>query len=648
MQIDELYNLYNLIERHRKLYYEQDAPEISDSEYDNLVIKLKELEKKYPDSARKNFWDKVGGKTNELFAKVEHKTPMLSLDNVFNFDELKNFFNRVNVDNDFICEMKIDGLAVSLIYEDGIFIRGATRGDGHTGEDVTENLKMIKSLPLKIENKNFPRGIVEVRGEVLMNTKNFNELNKIRALNKQTLFANPRNAAAGTLRQLNKNIVAERNLDILIYYLVDAEKFGLNTQNDVLSWLNNFKFPVQSAFKYCKNLNDVENFIIQWQDEKNNLNYMTDGVVIKFNNISQWNNIGSTVHHPKWAVAYKYKSERVKTKLISVEFSVGRTGTITPVAILEPVQISGTVVQRASLHNAEYLAKIRIGDIVTVEKAGEIIPQIVDDDNIMKIPVKCPVCNSEVIKIPGESAYKCSNKFCPAILKESLKYFASRKCMDIKGLGNRLAAQLTESGKIKKLSDLYNLTLFDLTSLEKTGVKTAQKILNEIEKSKTRPLYALVAGLGINYIGIQTAELLMKNFKSLDELANADEKNLLKVKGIGKIAARSIHEFFNDQDNMKLIEDFKLIGFSENANNNNEAGILSGKLFVFTGKLNLMTREQAWEKVINLGGKISSSVSSKTDFLVVGGKAGAKLNKARELNIKIISEQEFINLIGGK
>ena len=674
--MERLNELYNLIEHHAKLYYDEDAPEISDFEYDALVKELKELEKNHPDLARKDFLThKVGGSASELFAKVQHETPMLSLDNVFNNEELENFFTRINLENfkaeNFVCEMKIDGLAVSLIYENGIFVKGATRGNGQIGEDVTENLKLIDSVPKKL--KNAPEGRLEVRGEVLMTLERFRAVNKIREERGENPFANPRNAAAGTLRQSEKNnhVIKERGLDIFLYYVVDAQKFGIKTQSDALKSLAAWGLPVQKAYEFCETLNDVEKFISKWQTERENLNYVTDGAVIKLDDLTQWQEIGATSHAPKWAVAFKYPPEEAKTKILEIQISVGRTGVLTPVAILEPVRLAGTVVQKASLHNADEISRkdIRVGDVVKVRKAAEIIPEVVEVDKsartgnekIFTMPKNCPVCNSEVVKIPGEVAHRCINRAsCPAQLKESLKYFASRDGMNIKGLGNTLAASLLKSGKVKILSDIYKLELEDWIGLEWTSLKKGEKItvrrvqitmaesiMNEIENSKSRPFVNFLTALGISDVGKNTAGLLVEHFGNIDAMINADENEIASIEGVGPVIARSVHEFFKTDANLKLIEEFRKMNFkmSGDFENSISENRFENKIFVFTGTLSSMTREEAGEKVKSLGGKVSNSISKKTSYLVAGDKTGSKLIKAEKLGVKILNEQEFLDFI---
>ena len=652
--------LYRLVKYHAGLYYDKDSPEISDSEYDALVRELNELERDYPEFARKDFLThNVGGSPSELFAKVNHDIPMLSLDNVFNPQELVNFFERIKAEGSFTCEMKIDGLAVSLVYEDGIFIRGATRGNGKTGEDVTANLMLVDSVPKKLINA--PSGRVEVRGEVLMTLDRFNAVNEKRSENGEKLFANPRNAAAGTLRQSEKNnhVISERGLDIFLYYLVDAEKFGVKSQSGALKWLSEHGLPVQSACRLCKNLDEVNDFISFWQNERYKLNYVTDGVVIKLDDLTKWPEIGSTSHAPKWAAAYKYPPEEAKTRLKDIIISVGRTGVLTPVAILEPVRLAGTQVSRAGLHNADEIARkdIRIGDIVRVRKAAEIIPEIIDSDinsrtgneKVFVMPEKCPACNSEIIKIPDEAAYRCPNRAsCPAQLKESLKYFASRDGMNIKGIGKKLAEKLTASGKIKRLSDIYTLTADDWKNLDKIAELSANNILSQLEISKSRPFENLVTALGIPDVGKNTAVLITEHFGNIDALISADEENLASIEGVGPVIAHSVYEFFRNDENLQMINDFKAMGFNMSCKIKTSGSELTGKIFVFTGTLENMTRDEAGGKVKSLGGKVSGSVSKKTDYVVAGDMAGSKLKKAESLGVKILTEQEFLSIINDR
>lgn len=650
--------LYGLVKYHASLYYDKDSPEISDAEYDALVRELNQLEKDYPQYARKDFLThNVGGSPSNLFAKVEHSTPMLSLDNVFTPDELSAFFERIDAEG-FVCEMKIDGLAVSLVYEDGIFVRGATRGNGRVGEDVTENLRLVDAVPKKLIDA--PSGIVEVRGEVLMTSERFNAVNALRESRGEKLFANPRNAAAGTLRQSEKNnhVIAERGLDIFLYYLVDAEKFGVTTQAGALTWLSEHGLPVQEAYKVCNTLDDVKDFISRWQEERFTLGYATDGVVVKINNLTRWPEIKATSHAPRWAVAFKYPPEEARTRITDIIISVGRTGVLTPVAILEPVRLAGTQVSRAGLHNADEIARkdIRRGDIVRVRKAAEIIPEIIEADKdsrtgneeIFTMPEKCPICGSLIVRLPHETAYRCPNRAsCPAQLTESLKYFASRDGMNIKGIGKKLAEKLTASGKINSLSDIYTLTADDWLELDKIAMKSAENILSQLEDSKSRPFANLITALGIPEVGKNTAALITEHFGNIDALMNADEESLAEIDGVGTVIAHSVHEFFRNEGNLRMIEAFRKMGFVLENETTGKSTELEGKTFVFTGTLETMTRDEAGERVKALGGKVSGSVSSKTDYVVAGEKAGSKLRKAESLGVKILTENEFLSMTGG-
>ena len=654
--------LYELVKHHAGLYYDKDNPEISDAEYDALVRELRQLEADYPQYARKDSpTQTVGGSASELFAKVEHSTPMLSLDNVFTPDELVNFFSRNDAES-FVCEMKIDGLAVSLIYEDGIFVRGATRGNGRVGEDVTENLMLVDAVPKTLNDA--PSGRVEVRGEVLMTWERFNAVNASREAKGEKLFANPRNAAAGTLRQSAKNnhVISERGLDIFLYYLVDAERLGVTTQSGALSWLAGHGLPVQTAYKVCDDIDSVNEFVEKWHDERYNLGYVTDGVVVKVNDLTRWPEIGATSHAPRWAVAYKYPPEEARTRITDIIISVGRTGVLTPVAILEPVRLAGTQVSRAGLHNADEVARkdIRKGDIVNVRKAAEIIPEVVSVDKeartggeeVFAMPERCPACDSEIVRLPHETAYRCPNRAsCPAQLAESLKYFASRDGMNIKGIGKSLAKHLTASGKIHKLSDIYTLTLDDFMealSKDKVRRKSAENIIAELEASKSRTLANLITALGIPEVGKNTAELITEHFGNIDALMNATEEDLAGIEGVGEVTARSVHEFFRNDDNRTMIEDFRAMGFrmgEAKIEAVSSDGGLAGKTFVFTGALETMTRDEAGDRVKALGGRVSSAVSKKTDYVVVGDKAGSKLKKAESLGVKILTEEEFLAMM---
>ena len=650
---EQMNDLYALIEHHANLYYNEDNPEISDAEYDDLVKQLKELEKEHPEFVKPDFLThRVGGQA--LFSKVKHAVPMLSLDNVFDEDELSGFFSRLlSTSSGYTCELKIDGLAVSLIYEDGIFIRGATRGNGHIGEDVTANLLQIESLPKRL--KNAPKGTVEVRGEVLMKKDRFERINALKEERGESIFANPRNAAAGTLRQKEQDVVKERGLDIFLYYLVDAPKYGVKSQFEALQWLEAHGLPTQKAVSFCPSLSEVNEFIRDWHERRNTLDYVTDGVVIKLDNLTQWDSIGSTSHAPRWAVAYKYPPEEKETRLLDIQISIGRTGILTPVAVFEPVQLAGTQVERASLHNADEIIRkdIRIGDMIRVRKAAEIIPEVVSSNKLRRtgteqvftMPERCPVCGAEVIRVEG--AHRCVNRAsCPAQLKESLKYFASRDVMDIKGLGDSLAEKLIKTNKIKTITDIYRLNASDLLKLEKVKEKTANTIMAGIEASKKRPVVNVITALGIPDVGKSMAQLFVNHFGSLDAMMTATEAEVASIEGVGDVIAHSVCEFF--RENRGLITQLKELGLNTEQTSHEVikvSDVLSGKTFVFTGTLMTMTRDEASHKAQRLGAKVSGSISAKTDYLVAGDKAGSKLQKAEKLGIKILTEQEFLDLV---
>ncbi|MDR1376335.1 MAG: NAD-dependent DNA ligase LigA [Synergistaceae bacterium] len=661
--------LYEQILHHARLYYEEDAPIISDAEYDALLRELIELEQAHPQWARPDSPTKrVGSVALEKFIKIEHKRPMLSLDNVFDTGELRSFADRLEtaVDGDgkraLVCEMKIDGLAVSLIYEDGVFVRGATRGDGRVGEDVTENLRTIKTLPLRLSKP--ASGRLEVRGEVLITREQFAELNRIREENGEPLFANPRNAAAGSLRQLDSKITASRGLSVFLYYIVDAPSRGVFRQSGTLAWLAEHGLPTQEAWALCDSIEDVTAFIENWHERRFDLNYVTDGVVVKLDDITLWDRLGSTSHAPRWAVAFKYPPEVVFTRVLSIDISVGRTGVLTPVANLDPVQVGGTTVQRAGLHNEDEVRRkdIRVGDRVRLHKAGEIIPEIVDVDKdartgaevSFEMPEKCPACGSPVVRLPGEVAVRCPNRSsCPAQLKEGIRYFASRGGMDIRGLGDKLAEQMVEKNIVRSLPDIYALTEDDIVNMERMGAKSAQNLLDAIEQSKKRPLSALIAALGIRFVGDKIAEILADRFSSMEALQDVSEEELALVDGIGPVIASSVEAFFRDSANRELLSRFKesgLAAFEPQAGEDklkaSRDEIFSGMTVVFTGELLSITRSEAEKRVKELGGKATNSVSSKTSLVVAGAKAGSKLEKAEALGVKVIDETEFLAMLG--
>lgn len=652
--------LYETIERHAKLYYEEDSPVIPDTEYDALLRELTELERAHPEYARPDSpTRRVGGAVLNSFAKIKHEQPMLSLDNVFDEGELRAFAARLSLEKpSFVCEMKIDGLAVSVVYEDGVFVRGVTRGDGKVGEDVSENIRTLKNLPMKLKGDAAEfAGRVELRGEVIMTREQFAALNKAREENEEPLFANPRNAAAGSLRQLDSRVTAARGLSAFLYYIVDARERGVTTQSEALRLLKKWGLPVQSAWEVCS-LDEAVAFIETWRDKRRELDYATDGVVLKLDDINFWEELGATSHAPRWAIAYKYPPETVYTRVLGIEVSVGRTGALTPVANLEPAQVGGTTVSRASLHNEDEVHRkdVRVGDRVKIHKAAEIIPEIIEVDKSARtgaevpfeMPCLCPACDSPVVRLPGEVVLRCSNRAsCPAQLKEGLRYFASRACMDIRGLGDKLAEQLIESRLVQNLADVYALDMDKLLTLDRMAEKSAQNLLTSLENSKKRDASALLAALGIRLVGRRAAELLVENFGSVDAMRRATEEELSGVDGIGGEIASSVAAFFRVATNVELLRRLESCGLNMKgafAARPAEGLPFSGMTVVFTGELPTLSRSSAEEKVKSLGGKATSGVSSKTGLVVAGENAGSKLSKAEKLGVRIVDEAEFLRM----
>jgi DNA ligase (NAD+) len=655
--------LVDELNRHGRLYYVLDAPEIEDDQYDALMRELLELEKKYPSWVRPDSPSKrVGGAVLDSFVKVEHRQPMLSLEDVFSEEELLAWLKRAaeGVERPWIpwcCELKIDGLAVSLVYEDGLFVQASTRGDGHIGEDVTENLKTVKDLPLKLVDD--VSGHLELRGEVYMSKEGFARLNAEREEAGLPLFANPRNAAAGSLRQLDSAVAAKRHLRLFTYYIQQSQSLGIHSQSEALQWLSSHGLPVQKAWKPAEDEKSVLAFLREWSSRRFELPYATDGVVFKADSTEYWAALGANVKTPKWAVAYKYPPEEQRTRVENISVSLGRTGALTPVAQLTPVLISGTVVRRASLHNEDEIQRkdVRVGDWVWVRKAGEIIPEIVRVDRESRsgsempfaMPKNCPVCGASLVKLPDEAALRCPNRSCPAQLTQGLIHFASRQGMDIRGMGDKLAAQLVESGLVKKFSDLYSLRPETLMKLERMGEKSAEKLTNAIERSKARPLRFLLTALGIREVGAGVAAELASHFRSIDEIASAGRERLAEISGVGPVIAESIEAFFAEDHNRQMVEELKSMGVqTENSSPQERVdGPLSGKTFVFTGELSRMPRQQAQELVTSLGAKATNSVSKKTSYVVVGESPGSKAEKARAAGVPLLGEEEFFKMIEG-
>ena len=671
-EIQEKYKkLRSEIEYHNNLYYNEDKPIISDMEYDKLMRELKDFEKNYPelleekDNEKNSPTQKIGGTASEKFSKVRHRTPMLSLSNTYNISEIEDFDKRVkkiimseideNNDEDleYILELKLDGLSISLIYENGELVQAVTRGDGQVGEDVTENIREISSIPKKLKE---PVSL-EVRGEIILPISNFNRINQEREDDGEDVFANPRNAASGTIRQLDKTIVAERGLDCYLYYLVNAENYGINTHLESIEYIKNLGFQTTGVFEKYTDFTELEKSIDKWHDKRKTLNYETDGLVIKVNNFSLYETLGYTTKSPRWAIAYKFPAEQVKTKLLDVTFQVGRTGVITPVAELEAVNLSGSVVKRASLHNFDEIHRknIKIGDNVIVEKAAEIIPQVVNvvfedrTGNEIEItePINCPVCNSELSHEEGLVALKCHNPLCPEKVKRQIAYFVSRDAMNISGLGDKIVEKFIELEKIKTVVDIYSLKNYreELENLEKMGKKSVDNLINNIEASKTRDFSKVLYALGIPFVGKFNANLLAKTFGNIENLKNQSIENLLAVKGIGEKVAIAVNTFLNNKINWKIITDLQNIGlqfaFNEVETKEINDNPIKGKNFLATGKLQKYKRNDIKDIILSKGGNYLSAVSKNLDFLIAGEKAGSKLEKAEKLGIRVLTEEDF-------
>jgi DNA ligase (NAD+) len=649
--------LRDQIQHHDFKYYVEDNPEISDYEYDQLVKELENLEMQFPalitpDSPTQ----RVSGEAVKEFPSVEHRAAMLSLDNTYNFDELREFHKRVLKkisECKYVVEPKIDGLGVALVYEDGKFIRGATRGDGKVGEDVTLNLKTIRSIPLKIEDDRLVN--FEVRGEVYMPLPGFREMNKKREEKGEPVFANPRNASAGSIRQLDPKIPASRPLDIFIYSLSYTEGLGFHTHWDSQSALKNAGFKVNPKAKLCSDLEEVIKYCEELESKRDEMGYEIDGAVIKVNELEHQRILGETTKHPRWAIAYKFKARQATTTLLDIKWQVGRTGAITPVAKLEPVEVGGVTISRATLHNEDEIRKkdLRKGDVVLVERSGDVIPQVIKpitekrpaDSEPFEMITECPECKGEIIRPEGEARWRCTNLQCPAQLKRRIQHFASRNAMDIEHLGPETVDKFLDAELIKGLDDLYSLEKKDILKLEGFEEKSAENLLNAIDKSKKCDLSRLIFGLGIRHVGQYAAQLLAFRFKNIDRIAEAKLEELENIKGIGKETAESIASFLGDPSNKKLIDTLKNHGVNPKEE---EGGPLEGKQFVFTGSLEDFSREEASEAVTRLGGMVSNSVSKNTDFLVAGDKAGSKLEKAKKLGVKVIGEEEFNKIIKGE
>ena len=655
-RIEELISLINY---HNEKYYNQDSPEIEDFEYDNLMKELIKLEEENPELKRNDSpSNRVGGKPLDKFEQVVHKIPMLSLSNAYSWEDLKDFDSRVREavgsDVEYVVEFKIDGLSVGLNYNNGIFESGATRGNGIVGENITKNLMTIKNIPLNIDEK----GELTVRGEVYISKKDFEEINKIQEEQDQPLYANPRNLAAGSLRQLDSKLTAKRPLDIFIFNLEDINSKQFKTHSESLEYLKQLGFHVSPEFKVFKTMDEIIEYIKYWTEHREDLGFGIDGMVIKVNNLAQREQMGYTAKSPRWAIAYKFPAERKETKLLDIVVEVGRTGTITPTAVLEPIRLAGTTVSRATLHNEDYINEkdIKINDTVLVQKAGDIIPQVVEvikekrtgEEIEFKMPEECPVCGEPTVRLEGEAAVKCINISCPAQIRRGIIHFASREAMDIDGLGESIITLLLKQDLIKDISDLYYLKKEQISVLERMGDKSATNLINAINKSKENDLWRFINGLGIKLIGTKAAKILASEFKDLDKLMNATEQELINLEEFGQTMADSVVEFFKEEKNISVIEKLKEAGVNTKLIESDDADI--PKIFekmkiVLTGTLPTLKRNDAKEMIEKRGGKATSSVSKSTSFVLAGEEAGSKLTKANDLGIKVIDEEKFLQLI---
>ena len=667
------------IEKHNNLYYNEDNPIISDMEYDKLIRELRDLEETDPNlkveyeiknskvgfgsekSENENVspTEKIGGIASEKFSKVRHRVPMLSLSNTYNISEIEDFDKRVKkiIDVkkkiDYVLELKLDGLSISLIYENGVLKQGITRGDGQIGEDVTENIMEIESIPKKLKE---PISL-EVRGEVILPISEFGRINQEREDEGEDVFANPRNAAAGTIRQLDKSIVKERKLDCYLYYLVNAEEYGMKTHKESIEYIEKLGFKTTKIFELYNDFGKLEKAIDVWKTKREKLDYETDGLVIKVNEFEHYDELGYTTKSPRWAIAYKFPAEQVKTKLYDVTFQVGRTGVVTPVAELEAVNLSGSVVKRASLHNFDEIRRkeIKIGDNVIIEKAAEIIPQVVNvvfedrkgDEKDIEVPTNCPICDSELVKEEGQVALKCLNPQCPEKVKREIAYFVSRDAMNITGLGEKIVEKFIELGKIKTVVDIYSLKNYaeELENLEKMGKKSVENLINSIEESKKQGFSKVLYALGIPFVGKFNANLLTKNYNSIELLKEKSIEDLLEIKGIGDKVAVAVHTYLNDENNWAKIVALKEIGLQFEAEKAEEEKIednpIKGKNFLATGKLEKYKRNDIKDIILAKGGNYLSGVTKKLDYLIAGEKAGSKLSKAEELGVRVLTEEEF-------
>lgn len=652
--------LRKLIEYHNYRYYILDSPEIPDEEYDKLFKELIELEEEYPEfKSEVSPTQRVGAPPLKEFKTIKHLVPMLSLDNAFDDEDLINFEKRVkrilgDIEIDYVVEPKFDGLSISLFYRNGELEYGATRGNGFEGEDVTTNLKTIKTIPLIIEDA---PNILEVRGEVVMFKNDFEKLNKEREENDEPLFANPRNAAAGSVRQLDSKITKERKLHFFAYYISRVEGIEFKKHSEILKYLEEKRFKVPPDYSIVNGIKKVIEKCLWYQNKKDEYPFDMDGSVIKIDNLKYHEILGETTHAPRWAIAYKFPAEEKETIVKDIIVQVGRTGKITPVAVLDPVFVSGSTVSRATLHNEDEIKRlgIKIFDHVIVRKAGSVIPEIVrvlkekrtGNEKTFSFPDSCPVCGGEIVRLPGEADYRCTNASCPAQIKGRILHFVSRDALNIENIGESLVNQLVDKNLIKDIADLFYLKLEDLMKLERMGEVLANKILKNIKNAKNRPLSRVLYGLGIFHVGKHIAQILTKKYKNIDDFYNLTPEDYMENEGIGPEIAQSLYIFFKEDKNRKLIEKLKSAGVNlkEKVEELEKEGLLKGKKFVFTGSLDNLSRKDAEDMVIQNGGEVSSTVSKNIDYVVVGKDPGSKFEKAKKLNLKIINEEEFLKLV---
>jgi DNA ligase (NAD+) len=667
----EVDDLRRRINRANFLYYVKDQPEISDAEYDRLMRRLQELEAKYPELVTSDSpTQRVGAAPQTEFATFQHRVPMLSLANAFSDEDLRAFDERckrflemgAGEEIEYVCELKFDGLAVSLTYVDGVLTAGATRGDGLRGEDITENLRTVRSIPTNLHHtrrdspdaKPVPR-MVEVRGEVILTHDEFRRINEERELSGEPTFANPRNAAAGSVRQLDPRVTARRRLTMFCYGVGAYQGADFATHYEVLCALGDWGFQVNPNVRVCRNIDEVSAYISEWADKKEELPYDIDGMVVKVNSLALQTRLGSVARSPRWAVAYKYPAHQVTTKVNNIRVQVGRTGALTPVAELEPVEVGGVTVSRATLHNEDEIRRkdVRIGDTVVVQRAGEVIPEVVEvvkekrtgREVEFTMPSQCPVCGAEVEKPEGEAVARCVGIACPAQVRERIIHFASRTAMDIEHVGPALVDQLIAKRLVADPADLYYISRQDIEGLERMAEKSASNVIGAIEASKQASLARLIYALGIRHVGERTAAALADHFGGLDALARATEEELAKVPDVGPVVAASIAKFFVEPENLDVLRKLKSVGIDPRAESRVESEAFAGKSVVFTGGLETMPRDQAEAYVRRLGGSPSSSVSKNTDLVVAGEKAGSKLDKALNLGVRVVSEAEFVEML---